>query len=815
MALCCEQDDRRDAVRRRRGWNGLDYVEVGANETTLRAYFLGKLPAELAEPAPDLARYLALDGGVRITGIAIVAVEPVADPDPDQDDHLLIRLDRQGDFSAYTLRLVNVADVDPRYAAADFRFRIDCPTGLDCAPAPTCPSPILAEPEINYLAKDYASFRQLLLDRLALVMPDWRERHVPDLGITLVELLAYQGDMLSYYQDAVATEATLDTARLRISVRRHARLVDYTLHEGCNARAFVCIETDTDLQLPVDRVSFIAGLADDALPAVLDWDRLAEVPSDRFTVFEPLLAAGATEIRLHAAHNAIRFHTFGDTLCCLDAGSCTAALVNDGLKLTVGDVLILEEVRGPRSGLPQDADPARRHPVRLTSVTKRIDPIMRDDNGHPLRYLDVAWAIEDALPFPLCLSAIGNAPDCRFITDISVARGNVVLVDHGRTVGPEALGTVPAAGTDAECLCAGMPGGTSLVPGHFAPSLGMRPLTWAAPLDPTAPATAMIGQDPCKARPAISLTTTPSLPWTWRADLIDSMSGDPHFVVETDNDGFAHLRMGDGTLGVKPEAGVAFSASYRVDNGPEGNIGAEAIGRMALAGMTLTGVSLRVRNPLPATGGQAAETIAHAKLMAPHAFRKRLMRAITADDYATLAGRHAHVQRAFAELVWTGSWYEADVAIDPLSQPADPGLLEEVRDRLEPVRRIGHDLHVEPAVLVPIDLALEACALPGYRRADVRAALLASFGSGPGGFFHPDALTFGDGIHLSRIVARAQGIPGVECVTVTRLQRLFEPPNAEIENGILPLASGEIARLDADPNRPEHGRLVITVQGGH
>ena len=70
-------------------------------------------------------------------------------------------------------------------------------------------------------------------------MPDWTERHVPDLGITLVELLAYVGDYLSYYQDAVATEAYLDTARRRISVRRHVRLVDYRMHDGCNARAWV------------------------------------------------------------------------------------------------------------------------------------------------------------------------------------------------------------------------------------------------------------------------------------------------------------------------------------------------------------------------------------------------------------------------------------------------------------------------------------------------------------------------------------------------------------------------------------------------
>ena len=59
------------------------------------------------------------------------------------------------------------------------------------------------------------------------------------LGVTLVELLAFAADTLSYRQDVVANEAYLNTARQRVSVRRHARLVDYYLHEGCNARAFV------------------------------------------------------------------------------------------------------------------------------------------------------------------------------------------------------------------------------------------------------------------------------------------------------------------------------------------------------------------------------------------------------------------------------------------------------------------------------------------------------------------------------------------------------------------------------------------------
>ena len=118
-------------------------------------------------------------------------------------------------------------------------------------------------PDINYLAKDFASFRQLILDRLAVIMPLWQETHTADIGIALVEVLAYVGDYLSYYQDAVATESYLPTANQRISVRRHVRLVDYHLNEGCNARAWVCFNTAEDLTLPVFRPAAPAGAADE------------------------------------------------------------------------------------------------------------------------------------------------------------------------------------------------------------------------------------------------------------------------------------------------------------------------------------------------------------------------------------------------------------------------------------------------------------------------------------------------------------------------------------------------------------------------
>src|SRR5207247_9993017 len=88
---------------------------------------------------------------------------------------------------------------------------------------------------------------QLRLDRVTRLMSDWKERSVADIGVMLVEILAYVGDHLSYQQDVIATESYLSTARRRVSVRRHARLLDYFMSEGCNARVWVQVQVRRDV----------------------------------------------------------------------------------------------------------------------------------------------------------------------------------------------------------------------------------------------------------------------------------------------------------------------------------------------------------------------------------------------------------------------------------------------------------------------------------------------------------------------------------------------------------------------------------------
>ena len=481
--FCCDQLRRNQLAGS--AFNGIDYLEVLDHEIELTdpdnrqkklvVHFINDLAPNALGPAN-----VRIEGGERIGGI--IAVNAALDSADARALHM--DLNRYGDFSIYTLRLVQNAQnpappdgIDPLFAAVDFSFKVDCPADFDCQPQCDCPPAAREEPEIDYLAKDYASFRRLMLDRMALLMPEWRERNPADLGVALVETLAYVGDHLSYQQDAVATEAYLGTARRRVSVRRHARLVDYAMHDGCNARAWVQVQVNSDVSLMEAGTQLFTRIPGE--PPALPDDPAARAHAHE--IFETM-----EELALFEAHNEIHFYTWSDQRCCLAKGATRATLRGALLNLKAGDVLIFEEVIGPHTGRSEDADPAHRCAVRLTHVETL------DGSGQPLTdpltgqaISDIFWADGDALPFALCISAqTDSRHGGQFIDEVSVARGNVVLADHGHT-NEQSLGTVPKAPvaktTNSTCdRCD--PQDPVALPARFRPKLASRPLTFATPL---------------------------------------------------------------------------------------------------------------------------------------------------------------------------------------------------------------------------------------------------------------------------------------------------------------------------------------------
>ncbi|HEY9754658.1 MAG TPA: hypothetical protein V6C97_05840, partial [Oculatellaceae cyanobacterium] len=168
----CSNEGRRQAVASQKipKINGIDYLEVGLDgenrKSTLKVHFilnLGLIGQTLTKSN------VIIEGGVRVKNIEVEKVEPAEPLNPD-NKILIVTVNSAGDFSTYTLRIVkSKADLSPldgfdtQLSNVDFSFKIECPSEFDCRLERECPPEKLPEPEIDYLAKDYASFRRLML----------------------------------------------------------------------------------------------------------------------------------------------------------------------------------------------------------------------------------------------------------------------------------------------------------------------------------------------------------------------------------------------------------------------------------------------------------------------------------------------------------------------------------------------------------------------------------------------------------------------------------------------------------------------------
>ena len=774
--------------------NGIDYVEVDPVQKRLTVHFFHYLPGTAPKAGIALAvANVAIDGGERIHPVVTaVTTKPSA-------LELDVTVDQLGDFSTYTLRL-RASDVsietppgfDPPLSRVDFSFRLDCDSGLDCATPTVCPPTAYDEPEVDYEARDYASFRRLMLDRLSAVTPAWTDRNPADFGVAMVELFAYLGDQLTYAQDAVATDAYLATARRRTSVRRHARLLDYRMHDGCNARAWVhfrVVAGGPDVLLPTGSLLLSGGPGGAVVdPTKVDVEAL--LLREQPVVFETMQRA-----TLRATQNTIRFYTWGDFNCCLPAGATSTTLREDNpLHLAPGDVLIFEEVLSPSDGAEAGAAPWRRHPVRLTRSDSRVDL----EAG--VNIVEIGWGRADALPFPFCLSVTLEG---RAIEDVSVARGNVVLADAGRWLRPG-----PLTATSPPAV------------GRFRPRLGRGPLTFAAPgpdlTQPpsTQPAAAATRWDVRGAVPAMALTDG-HRDWHARPDLLRSGRFATEYVVETDDDGIATLRFGDGTHGLEPDPDLIFNAAYRVGNGTSGNLPRGTISRAVIVG---GGIDL-VRNPLAAVGGSDPEATERVKLIAPHAVRTQL-RAVTEDDYAEVTQRRPDVHKAAAVFRWTGSWYTSFVTVEPHGAIGlDTTQKADLEEYLGIYRMAGWDVEVEPPVPVSLDIALRVCVKAGFLASHVKAAMIDALGTtilpdGTRAFFNPENFSFGQPLFLSALYQAALAVHGVQSVQVTRLERLGAPSDVALNTGDFTVGRFEVVRCDSDPNFPDRGRITLEMVGG-
>jgi hypothetical protein len=793
-----------------------------------------------------LAAILAEIGG----GTAAHAIFPItggtrlrAGPSPGQvrvnqvlaglvPNQLRLRVTPIGDYSTYTLSInpfggINPLGIDPLLSEIDFKFRPAC-FNLDCAANESFPAP-MPVPDIDYLAKDFDSFKHTLITAMQQRVPHWQPTSEADLDQVLIDLIAADADELSDFQDRTLNEAFLATARKRVSLARHARLMDYHIHQGNQASSWLALKVQTPFTVSA-RTGF--------------WTN--ENWQDKTS--QPFITS--SDVSCNQLLNSLQLYTWGGSVTALDAGSTSADIalpssLNPAVKAnaeSLRDLLnnidpikgpqpkyfLIQQHLNPETGTALGLDPSARQLLLLKNNAEAVFDPMGGMLGE--WFVRVHWREEDRLTRRYCFCTQCDTLSVK--EDVSLFHGNLAQITHGRPHRTifRAAGSPLAVGTPDNFLY--------VDEAHFettpwaAQSAFPFPICALAKL-PHAPLayleTEVGGVTPVRSTLKVSVAGFVA-PWQEQSDLIESKDDAPHFIVETDEYLDSRLRFGNGRNARELAPDAVITCDYQVSVGIDGNVGADTVTGYDTGAMPLVSAAW---NPFDIRNGREPEPVAEIIRRVPEAYRARQLRAVTLEDYARRAEELTAVAHAHASYAWTGSWRTVRVAIDPRGSNilAEP-LRQKIAEHLDAVRLIGEDLEVRPATYVPLDIYLHVCAHPDFWPEHLRRALELEFSDGytadgRTGFFHPDNWTFGQALHASQLIGRALIVPGVGRVLLASIKRLHGLSGPSLST--VTLAPGavlhpvieqllvrpfEIVQVANDPSHLETGRLNFEITGG-
>lgn len=811
--------DRVDVLRASTTLSGIDFIQVAPSQIELLVFMQhDTLPAAVKTALEALtAKDIHITGEGQVNPAVVKVLQNVSPLPAAVDGRAVLKLlvAVPGGFGFYRLRL-DTPVIDPYFNNIRFSFKAACDSDLDCEMhEPECPQDTPVDFPVDYRARDFWSFRQVLSDFAAQRYPDWQDRVEADIGMMAMEILSAMGDELAYAQDRLARESTLETATQRRSLRHLARLVDYPLDDGSGAFTWLDIEAlavgtvptgttvcDANSQVffeigkglrdlhPVSVVYPVSPLRNQLLAYI--WDEN-----------DTCLPAGITTLTLQGAH----------------AVDLQPELVID----PVGRWVLLRT-------FPISPDiPERRLAVRVVGVNDDVDPLTLA----PITR--ITWDVPT--PFDLDL-------------DTLVLRGNLLPATSGLTrtqrfrIGPlsnplDPEPDLPIAveriGIDST-MCYADPGSDEDKSSHIKylfslPESEITPLTWLPVSTPSG----------IRMRPEVDLERDEVVGvgvWNWLAALVGEETAAPTAPVFTLEDGVfkrvvgferlgqltqlvdyasgegSSLRFGDGEFGRSPAEGSKFTLRYRLGNGSRTNVAPDTL--VLFPNGLPPGVA-GVNNPLEGGGGRDPESAEHVRINAPQAFRALTYRAVQPADYAEIAGRLPWVQQAGAAARWTGSWptiFVTPDVRDEVGLPATHRLeLEQLIDR---VRQAGREAKVMDPLYADFDLEIRLCVAPNAYRGEVKeAALISLFGKHGGeGFFDPDNFIFGTPLSRAALIATLQGVPGVRAVEGMKVRRRGWFDWRDFNEFSLAVGVNELVRVTNDRDLPERGAVRLVMEGG-
>ena len=811
------------------GLNGLDLLFVdlvpaaGPTQAELTVTFHNAIAVADIDDAINLngvppTDIFTITGGTRIIGgpgpgqLQIAAVAAGADA-----SSLVLTTTSIGDYSTYSLNVgfddaVGDTLIDPLFASIPFKFRPGC-FNLNCAPSIDKGAPALTQPAIDYRARDFESIKHELINAMRVRVPGWEPTSEVDLDMVILDLIAADADELADFQDRVMQEGFLGLARKRVSLARHARLMDYHIHQGNQSATWLLAEVAADLAIPAGTGAWtgpdwsVAG----AVIFMTEADQACLVDLNQLNQYDwggaaTALDAGATEAEL----------ALPPTLNPLLEGD--AQILRDHLRRPDVQHLVIEEALNPATGRISGRDTTKRQLLRLLdgddAAEVDFDPVASQF------FVRVRWRQDDGLTQRYCF--ITRCPGQPPTTAVSLFFGNLVRVVHGR---PHRLVARPP-GADLG------PSDTKAFRHHD--EVSWEPSPWGTVITlPRAPLAYRDTPPGGETAPVTSARVSVSGfagAWEERIDLIESEDDDRHVQIETDELGVSRLRFGNGVNGMRLDSDATVTCDYQVGGGSAGNVGSDTVTGFdtgALGGL------LALRNPFDVINGRDPEPRDEIIRRVPEAYRVRQLRAVTLADYVARAEELPGVAHAYARYAWTGSWRTVQVSIDPAGTTAlDETLRREIAAHLETVRLIGEDLEVRPARFVALDIVMRLCADPDYWPEDLDVELQRAFSDGhtsdgAPAFFNPDFWTFGQPLHASQLIGRALEVTGIDRVlsvamrrwnagsgpstTVITIDPGDQPEHTPDQITVQPF---EVIQVANDPNHLEHGRIAFDIRGG-
>ena len=313
--------------------------------------------------------------------------------------------------------------------------------------------------------------------------------------------------------------------------------------------------------------------------------------------------------------------------------------------------------------------------------------------------------------------------------------------------------------------------------------------------------------------------------WTAVDSLVFASTTSTSYTVSYDEDDYATIEFGDDSNGLIPPIGSTIAATYRAGGGIRGNIALNEItesvaGQLDIAPPTAIAVNV-INDTERGSGGEARETIAHAKFWAPR-WVSTNGRAVTAYDFDTLATSFvdptygavafakAKLRQEIPELNTVDLYLWSRDALSNITEPST-GL----RDALQAyfmnngegaVRVICTDLEAQSGNIVYIDVSTTLTVADTFAAADVSASAETALNN----LFTSADIRPGEAFRLSRVYSTIQDVAGVEHALLNQLTAAYSTDSTEDTGDGVTTNFAFI--LELDPNLPVvPGTVTITA----